>query len=140
MASGAYNFKLNDYVVLSAGMYAGKYFINDYLTNDVGVNGNIRFMLSDRLDLHVSGRYSFNNMQSAFGSSMLPQTGLGSAVEYKISDVWGIQIGVYYEYDVTQGKYVLRPYITPVFYKGLLELLGLKKKKRKPIIGEEDYY
>jgi hypothetical protein len=140
MVSGAYNFKLNDYVALSAGMYAGKYFINDHLTNDVGINGNVKFMLSERFDLNLSGRYSFNNMQTVYGSSMFPQTGFGTSVEYKINDVFGILIGVYYEYDEIQGKYVLRPYIVPVFYKSLFELLGLKKKKRIPIIGEEDYY
>lgn len=132
MVSGAYHFKLNDYVVLSAGMYAGKYFINDHLTNDVGINGNVKFMLSDRLDLHVSGRYSFNNTQSVFGSSMFPQTGLGGAVEYKVNDVWGIRIGTYYEYDVILDQWVLRPYITPMFC--------LKKKKKMPAISEDFYY
>jgi len=131
--SGAYNFKLNDYVTLSAGMYAGKYSINDNFMNDAGIHGNIKLALSDRFDLHVFGRYSFNNMQTVYGSSMFPQTGLGGALEYKVNDVFGIRIGTYYEYDAIRGTWVLRPYIVPVFYKSLLEILGWKKKKKPRI-------
>jgi len=140
MVSGEYNFKMNNYITLSAGIYAGKYFTDCYLTNDAGINGNIRFALSDRLALHVSGRYSFNNMQSVFGSSMFPQTELGGAFEYKINDTWGIAFGTRYEYDVIRQKWVLIPFISPVFYKNLLAVLGLKKSKRKPILKDSDLY
>lgn len=140
MVSGKYSFKLNNYITLSTGIYVGKYCIDNYLTNDAGINGNIKFALLDRLALHVSGRYSFNNMQSVFGSSMFPQTGLGGAFEYKINDVWGIEFGTRYEYDVIQQKWVLIPYVSPVFYKSLLAVLGLKESRRKPILKDSDLY
>ncbi|MDR1730348.1 MAG: hypothetical protein LBR52_06770 [Prevotellaceae bacterium] len=124
--SGAYNFKLNDNVTLSAGMYAGKYSVNDYFKNDAGISGNIRLTLSDHFALDFSGRYSFNKMQSVFGSSMFPQTGFGGALEYKANDTWGIKLGTLYEYDVIRNQWVLKPYIIPMFYKSLF-----KRKKKK---------
>jgi len=115
-----YNINIDDRVIFSPGIYTAKFNIyNDFL-NDAGLNGNIKILLSDRININLFGQYSIreNNIAiSPFISPLYPHSNFGGALEFKVNDNWGIQMGAENEYDVFLRKWVTRPFIMPVFYK-----------------------
>ncbi len=115
-----YNVKVGSFAILSAGMYASKYNIYNNFQNDMGFNGNIKFVLSDRISINASGQYSTQgnkNGISPFLSTMYPSTNYGGSFEFKVTDKWGLIMGAEQEFDVFTRKWVTTPYILPIFYK-----------------------
>ena len=114
-----YNFKVGDNVDFSAGIYAAKFNIyNDFL-NDGGFNGNLKFQLSDRININLFGQYSITGSNiaiSPFISPIYPHSDFGGSMEFKVNNDWGIMMGAENEYDVFLRKWVTRPFIMPVFY------------------------
>jgi hypothetical protein len=115
-----YNFKPVDNVDFSAGIYAAKFNIyNDFL-NDGGFNGNLKFQLSDRININLFGQYSITGNHiaiSPFIAPIYPHSDFGGSMEIKVNNDWGIMMGAENEYDVFLRKWVTRPFIMPVFYK-----------------------
>jgi hypothetical protein len=115
-----YNVKVGGFAILSAGMYASKYNIYNNFQNGMGFNGNIKFVLSDRISINASGQYSTQgnkNGISPFLSTMYPSTNYGGSFEFKVTDKWGLIMGAQQEFDVFTRKWVTTPYILPLFYK-----------------------
>lgn len=120
LVQGNYNFILGDNVDFSAGIYAAKFNIyNDFL-NDGGFNGNLKFQLSDRININLFGQYSITGSNIAISpliSPIYPHSNFGGSMEIKVNNDWGIMMGTENEYDVFLRKWVTRPFIMPVFYK-----------------------
>ncbi len=129
--SGTYYRQLSDNWVLSAGLSAGKYSLYGNFGNNASINGNLTYLLSDRIKLNFSGRYSIGNVESGATSSTYQQAAFGSDVEIKVGESWGLVVGVEYVYDAVQQKWVAVPYIRPVVYKSLADMLSLNKKKHQ---------
>ena len=115
-----YHLNIDNRVIFSPGIYAAKFNIyNDFL-NDAGLNGNIKILLSNRININLFGQYSIRENTisiSPFISPLYPHSNFGGALEFKVNDNWGIQMGAENEYDVFLRKWVTRPFIMPVFYK-----------------------
>ena len=115
-----YNINIDDRVIFSPGIYTAKFNIyNDFL-NDAGLNGNIKILLSNRININLFGQYSIRENTisiSPFISPLYPHSNFGGALEFKVNDNWGLMMGAENEYDVFLRKWVTRPFIMPVFYK-----------------------
>ena len=118
MASANYNLKINESIVLSAGLYGSKYNLYTNFYNNAGVNGNFKFRLSDRISVNLYGQYSGqpNTRLLPLMTSLYPQSYYGGSFEFKVTDKWGIITGANQEFDVLSRKWVTRPFILPIFY------------------------
>ena len=125
--SGTYYHQLNDRLVLSAGIHAGKSTMFDYYGNNAGVNGGLKYLLSDRINLNFSAGYSIANTQSFRFSSTYQGISLGGSMEIKISEKFSLIAGV--QYDVAEKKWLV--VIMPKINTSLADLLSLNKKKKQ---------
>ena len=117
---GVYNYRMGDVGVLSAGIYAAKYNIYNYFHNDAGLNGNFRLRVSDRINVNLFGQYSITESKtniSPFISPLYPHSDFGGSLELKVNNNWGLLMGAENEYDVFLRKWVMRPFVMPLFYK-----------------------
>ena len=120
LIQGEYNFKLGDFGVFSAGIYAAKFNIYNDFFNDGGLTGNFRINLTDRLNINLFGQYSITSSRiaiSPFVSPLYPHSDFGGSLEFKVNNNWGLMMGTENEYDVFLRKWVTRPFVMPVFYK-----------------------
>lgn len=114
------NYKLTDWMYVSGGPYASKY--DTYYSgprNDFGVNGSMKFIVSDRIRFNTYGQYSLNSDRNNIGGPLLdmyPHTYYGGTIEVKITDKFGIEGGIIRELNPFTGKWENRPIISPVFY------------------------
>ena len=114
-----YNWKIGDFVVVSPGIYASKYNIYNHFRNDVGVNGKIKFVFSDHISMNLFGQYSVygeKNSVIPLMTSLYPQTNFGGSFEFKVNNNWGIMVGADREFDFRLKKWILKPFIMPLFY------------------------
>ncbi|MDD3079813.1 MAG: hypothetical protein PHH37_12030 [Paludibacter sp.] len=116
-----YNHYLNDRITMSSGLTFSKYNVYNNFYNDINVNSNLRFELSDRFYFNMFGSYSpvlngKNDLLKSLNSPLYPNTNFGGAFEFKVTDKWGIMTGAKREYDVFRRKWVTEPFIMPVFY------------------------
>lgn len=113
-----YNLKINDFTIISGGAYGAKYNLYNQLYNNVGVNGNIKFLLSDKISMNIFGQYSGQPTTDMLPlmSTMYPQSYYGGSFEFKVTDNWGVITGASREFDVLSRKWVTRPFIMPIFY------------------------
>ena len=115
-----YNWKIGDFMIVSPGIYASKYNIYNNFRNDVGVNGKIQFVFSDHISMNLFGQYSVYGQKNSvipLMTSMFPQTNFGGSFEFKVNDKWGIMVGTDREFDFRLKKWILKPFIMPLFYK-----------------------
>lgn len=113
------NYKLTDWMYVSGGPYASKYDIYMTHMNDWGVNGSMKFIVSDRIRFNAYGQYSLNADKNKIGGPLLdmfPHTYYGGTMEIKITDKFGIEGGLIRELNPFTGKWENRPVINPVFY------------------------
>ena len=132
--SGIYHHKLTDNLVVSAGLSVGKSALFDSYGNNFGVNGNLKYLLSDHVNLNFFGGYSLSNIQTLSNSLTHQGVSLGGSVEIKISEKFSIIVGVTYQYDSVAQKWVAVPFIMPHLNVSLADLLGLNKKKNERVL------
>jgi hypothetical protein len=115
----SYNWKLGEFMIVSSGLYASKYNIYNNFRSDAGVNGNIKFVLSDRISMNLFGQYSakgINNAVIPLVSALYPQSYYGGSFEFKVNDKWGLMVGANREFDVFSRKWITKPFVMPLFY------------------------
>lgn len=116
-----YLFKPTNRWVVGVGSNAVKYSNMSGTFNDVVFKANSSYAVADWLTLDVFGQYavnaSRNQKASMLYSPFAPQTNYGSAVTLKLSDTFGVQVGVVREFNVMKRKWETYPTFTPVFYK-----------------------
>lgn len=120
-AGAQYNWLISDVVTYSGGATFSKYNIYNSFENNLNLNSQLRFQLSDRFFFNVFGNYSTSGNKNtdlfrSLNSSMFPQNNYGGSFEFKVTDKWGIMSGVEREFDPFRGKWVTKPFIVPVFY------------------------
>lgn len=119
------NYEATDWLIISAGAYGAKYdhiyggsYMNRHF-NDFGVNGNLKFILHDRIRLNAFGQYSAYGEKNRVGgptAGMFPHTYYGGSIEVKITDKFGVEGGIIRELNPFNGKWENKPFIAPVFY------------------------
>jgi len=120
-AGAQYNWKVNDFMFYSGGATFSKFNIFNNFSNNLSLNSNLRFELSDRVFLNVFGNYttpspSQMNLFLSTYDSMYPQKNFGGSFEFKVTNKWGIVTGAEREFDPFKGKWVTKPFIMPIFY------------------------
>lgn len=118
-AGARYNYRINDFMTYSGGASFSKFNVYNQFYNDISFSNRIRFALSDRVFIHLTGTYaplSAGRSLPPIFLSMYPQTSYGGSVEFKVTDSWGVMTGMEREFDPFRGKWVNRPFIFPVFY------------------------
>jgi len=117
--NASFNYRITDNLIFSGGPYISKNLIYGNPFDDMGLNGQMKFILHDRVRLNVFGQYSVYGKQNFVGSNasgMFNQSSYGGSFEFKISDKFGIESGIIRELDPMTGKWTNKPFITPVFY------------------------
>lgn len=120
-AGAQYNWRINDFMLYSGGATFSKINIYNNFSNNLSLNSNLRFELSDRFFFNVFGNYttpspSQMNLFLSTYDSMYPQKNFGGSFEFKVTDKWGIVTGAEREFDPFKGKWVTKPFIMPIFY------------------------
>lgn len=113
------NYKLTDWMYVAGGPYASKYDTYSAQMNDFGLNGSMKFIVTDRIRFNAYGQYSSNADRNQIGGPLLdifPHTYYGGTIEVKISDKFGIEGGIIRELNPFTGKWENKPIISPVFY------------------------
>lgn len=92
------------------------------LKNNFTVGGATRFALTDRIGLNAFGAYVLNqqntlNYALPVLSPMAPRNYYGGTIDFRITDHWGIEGGVKYEFNPFTGKWDRQLIIGPKFYK-----------------------
>ncbi len=117
--SGSYSTKIGNFGVVTGGIYASKYNIYNNFVNNMGVNGNMKFILNDRISINAFGQYPINENKTGmfpYLFTMYPNTYYGGSLEFKVTDKWGLNVGAEREFDVFTRKWVTNTFIVPVFY------------------------
>ncbi len=115
-----YNFNLSDIGVFSAGVYGAKYNIYNVYLDDGGFNGNIKIYVSNGISLNLFGQYSYTESKftmSPLISPLYPYSNYGASLEFRFNNKWGLSVGSEYEYDAFKQKWLIRPFIMPLFFK-----------------------
>lgn len=92
------------------------------LRTNFTVGGSSRFALTDRLGVNAFGTY-VANQQSTLNhalpvlSPMAPRHNYGGTIDFRITDHWGIEGGVKYEFNPFSGKWDRLWIIGPKYYK-----------------------
>ncbi|HEY5590624.1 MAG TPA: hypothetical protein VIK55_06360 [Paludibacter sp.] len=118
--SANYNWRIGTFSIITGGLYASKFNVYNNFRNDAGVNGNIKFVLSDRISMNLFGQYSVNGINNAIiplMSTLYPQSFYGGSFEFKVNDKWGLMVGAENEFDVMTRKWVTKPFVMPLFYQ-----------------------
>ncbi|MDL2289899.1 hypothetical protein LJB95_00655 [Paludibacteraceae bacterium OttesenSCG-928-F17] len=117
---GMYNYKVGDFLTLSAGGFAGKYAFNNYLFNNGGFNANVQFSIGDYVKINAFGQYTLNqhnNSPFPIPSGLYPQTHFGGSMEVKITDRFGVAGGYMREFNPFTRKWENNYFAFPIFYK-----------------------
>lgn len=117
-AGASYNLKIGNFGIITGGIYAAKFNIYNNFYNNAGVNGNFKLLLSDRFSMNIFGQYTpqTSNSMIQLLSPMYPQSYYGGSFEFKVTDKWGIITGAQREFDVFSRKWIMHPFILPIFY------------------------
>ncbi|OJU53033.1 MAG: hypothetical protein BGN96_09915 [Bacteroidales bacterium 45-6] len=111
------DYKMTDWLSISGGTYVNQMDLFSRKISDYGLNSRMNLQVNDRLNLRLYGSYSLKGKQSFLNQSPLyPQNSYGGAVEYRISDKFGLGAGVDRYLNPFTGKWVTQPYVYPIFY------------------------
>lgn len=121
------NYQPAEWLRISGGPYGAKYnypgFRGGNLQplhfNDYGVNGNVKFIITDRIRINGYGQYSVNAKNNGIHGPMMgmyPQTYYGGSLEFKITEKFGVEGGIIRELNPLNGKWENRSFFAPVFY------------------------
>ncbi|MFV0419655.1 MAG: hypothetical protein ACK5KT_13120 [Dysgonomonas sp.] len=118
MVSLNLNYQPFDWLIVSGGSYTAKYNLGGHSFNDTGINGNLKFIVHDRIRFNAYGQYSVYGKQNNTGGmmGMFPQSYYGGSIELKITQKFGVEGGVIRELNPFNGKWENRTFVAPVFY------------------------
>lgn len=114
-----FGYQPTSWLQMSGGPYVSKYNVHGAHYNDIGVGGNMKFLLNDRFRVNVYGQYSAFGQRNNTGSPVVgvyPQSYYSGTVEFKITEKFGVEAGMVRELNPFNGKWETRPVISPVFY------------------------
>jgi hypothetical protein len=111
-------YQLSDRWIITGGPYLSKYSVNMSQFNDMGLDAHLKFIAHDRIRFNVFGSYSFFGKQNGIGNypGMYPQSSYGGAVEFKLTEKFGVETGILRQLDPLTGRWKNIPIIRPVFY------------------------
>lgn len=112
-----YEYMLSEHIITSVGVYGARYFYNLSSFEDFGVNASLRYQVTDRFAVIGFGQYSArSNINNIGGDNawMIPNTHYGGAVEFKITDNFGVQGGLKRELNPMNGRWRNVPFFSPV--------------------------
>lgn len=111
------SYQMTNWLNVSGGPYLNRMNLFQQSVNDYGLNGKMNLRLTDRLNVNLHGKYSLRGKQTLMNQNPLfPDNNYGGAVEYRISDSFGLGAGVDRFLNPYTGKWVTRPYVYPIFY------------------------
>jgi len=113
----------NDRWTVRGGGFGGRLFSPFHFTPGytVGANTSVSYQATDWLKFNAWGEYAWYNGgkgQSAFihYNPHFNHTNVGGSMEFKISDSFGIGIGMQQEYNPIRRKWESQPLIYPIFF------------------------
>lgn len=110
-------YQVTNWLTVSGGPYVNSYNLFRRNVADYGMNSKVNMKLSDRINLQLYGTYSMKGKQFlSNGNPLFPENNYGGAVEYRISDRFGIGGGVERTLNPYTGKWMTRPFVYPIFY------------------------
>lgn len=118
--NGNYNLKIGNFGVMTAGVYAAKYNVYNHFNNDGGFNGNLKIAITDHIRMNIFGQYALNPLKNGIPplmSTLYPSNNYGGSLEFKVNEKWGLMVGAENEFDVISRKWVMKPFVIPLFYK-----------------------
>jgi hypothetical protein len=112
------SYQLSDRWIITGGPYLSKYSVNLNQFNDMGLDGQLKFIAHDRIRFNVFGSYSFFGKQNGIGNypGMYPQSSYGGTVEFKLTEKFGVETGILRQLDPVSGRWKNIPIVRPVFY------------------------
>lgn len=111
------DYKMTDWLSISGGTYFNRMDLYSQHITDYGLNSRMNLQVNDRLNFKLHGAYSLRGKQMLMNqNSLYPENSYGGAVEYRISDKFGLGAGVDRYLNPFTGKWVTQPYVYPIFY------------------------
>ncbi len=92
------------------------------LRNNFTLGGSTRFALTDRIGINAFGTYVVNQSNSLnyalpVLSPMAPQHTYGGTIDFRITEHWGVEAGVQYQFNPFNGKWERQYILSPKYYK-----------------------
>lgn len=131
-------YQMTDWLTLSGGTYIHTNSLFGQNFTDYGLNSDMNVQLNDRLNVRMFGTYSLKGAQNLMGQPPLyPENSYGGAIEYRISDNFGLGAGAERSLNPITGKWQTNYLLYPIFYgengkKRDFEIT-IKPKKRKTV-------
>lgn len=111
------DYKMTNWLSVYGGTYMSRMDLYSQKINDYGLNSRVNLQVNDRLIFKLHGAYSLKGRQNLMNQNPLyPENSYGGAVEYRISDKFGLGAGVDRYLNPFTGKWVTQPYVYPIFY------------------------
>lgn len=111
------NYKVTSWLDIYGGTYVNDNRILGQGVTDYGLNSRMDLRLNDRLNIKLYGTYSLKGKQALVNqNSIYSENNYGGAIEYRISDKFGMGMGVDRQLNPFTGKWVTRPFVYPIFY------------------------
>ena len=117
-ASLMYQYNINDYWEIQAGLNATKFNFPFSTGQSFGTSGAVIYRPNERLSFRAFGSYA---PASAYGFQM---SSFGGTIGYEFNDRWGMEVGAERIYDPMRGRWDTRPIAIP-YYKFNKTKIGL---------------
>ncbi len=117
-ASLMYQYNINDYWEIQAGLNATKFNFPFSTGQALGTSGAVIYRPNDRLSFRAFGSYA---PASAYGFQM---SSFGGTIGYEFNDRWGMEVGAERIYDPMRRSWDTRPIAIP-YYKFNKTKIGL---------------
>ena len=117
-ASLMYQYNINDYWEIQAGLNATKFNFPFSTGQAFGTSGAVIYRPNERLSFRAFGSYA---PASAYGFQM---SSFGGTIGYEFNDRWGMEVGAERIYDPMRGRWDTRPIAIP-YYKFNKTKIGL---------------
>ena len=113
----------NEKFEVSGGAFAGRFQTPLYPHSDMmgGVNVQMGYQITDWMNIRTWGQYAAYDKQNTMNpfvimNPMMNHTQVGGAMEFKITDDFGIGVGVNYEFNPMKRRLVPKRFVYPIFY------------------------
>ncbi len=110
------NYQMTNWLTISGGTYFNRNNLFQRNFSDYGVNSRVNLQVNDRIKIKLHGSYSLKGNQLVNNNPFYPENNYGGAVEFKISDKFGVGAGVDRTLNPFTGKWETHPYFYPIFY------------------------
>ena len=117
-ASLMYQYNINDYWEIQAGLNATKFNFPFSTGQAFGTSGAVIYRPNEKLSFRAFGSYA---PASAYGFQM---SSFGGTIGYEFNDRWGMEVGAERIYDPMRGRWDTRPIAIP-YYKFNKTKIGL---------------